>query len=124
MPDILATASAAVTISKQILTLSKTIQNAELQHAIADLTLQLAELKLQLAELMTENANLKQQVKAKAESTPLEFRSGYYFRGEDPHPFCPGCYDGEGKEIRLAKAGDFYRHFGEYHCPSCDKSFG
>jgi len=124
MPDILATASAAVTISKQILTLSKTIKNAELQHAIADLTLQLADLKLQLAELITENADLNQQLTAKVSAEDLTFRDGFYYKQNDEHPFCPGCYDSHQKRVRLAKQGDFGRNFGKFKCPSCDEFYG
>ncbi len=123
MSDILATAGSAVAITKQLLTLSKTIQNAELQHAIAELTLQLAELKLQLAELITENADLKQRVKEKA-STQLQFRDGYYFKENDTHPFCPGCYDENQKSIRLAKQEGMNRNFGGFQCPSCKQFFG
>lgn len=124
MPDILASAGAAFTLAKQLVTLSKTIQNAELQNAIADLTLQLADLKVELANLVTENADLKAKLKAKGDAPSLTFRDGYYYGPDDEHPYCPGCYDDKKKVIRLSKTEGMLRKFGKYICPTCDKSFG
>ena len=123
MADILATAGKAVSLTKDLVTLSKTIENAELQHAIANLTLELADLKLQLAELITENADLKQQMNAKADAEELTFRDGLYYRTDDEHPFCPGCYDADRRTVRLTKQGAFGSTFGTFKCPSCDEFF-
>lgn len=96
---------------------------------MADLTLDLAGLKAQLADLKTENSKLKEELDqlrhSKTVGDELIFKDGLYYLPDDDGPFCAGCYDSEGKKIRLTdqKKGAFSQ-LGDFKCPTCDTYYG
>lgn len=98
---------------------SENIKTAELSLAIADLTHQLADLKMEIIQLNEDNQALREQIKVLSEPPSMEFRDGAYYDGEDG-PYCPGCFDSNGKKIRL---GEMPTHamgtFGRYRCHVC-----
>ena len=124
MEDVIKSITAAITLTKQLVGLTSDTKNAELKLVTANLTLQLAEVKMQLAELMEQNTSLKQKLSvAKGGGPQLEYRNGLYFDTDGGGPFCPGCYDGNCKAIRLTKQKDNWADFGDYMCPSCKQFF-
>jgi len=116
--------TAAIALAKQLVGLVGDTKNAELKMVVADLSVELAQVKMQLAELMDQNTSLKQKLSvAKGGGPQLEYRDGLYFDSDGSGPFCPGCYDGNRKAIRLTKQKFPWAEFGEYQCPSCEQHF-
>ena len=80
---------------------------AELREQLSEVRMQAAALREQLADLREENTRLREQA---AVRTSMVHESGLYFRevdGKDRDgPFCPGCYDDKGKQIRLQRSDD------------------
>ena len=124
MEDVLKSVTAAIGLAKQLVGLVGKTKDAEIKMVVADLSIELAQVKMQLAELMNENTTLKQRLSlAKGGGPQLEYRDGLYFDSDGGGPFCPGCYDGSRKAIRLTKQDSVWVTFGEYKCPHCDEFF-
>jgi hypothetical protein len=126
---------AAVSLAKTVMEVAKKIDNAELIRAIANLNLEMATANLgmadltnQLAELKQENVQLKGKIRELEESAKPERQlnigeDGFYYTGAGDGPFCTGCFDINGKTIRLQEDKSEIS-FGKYKCPSCRFSFG
>lgn len=123
MSDLISTASSALQLVSRLREINKNIANAEFSNALANLTVELSELKIQVADLLEENDKLKRALSQKQEA-PLEFKEFAYFSDSGDGPFCPGCYDGSGKIVRLAKATAEFSVFGSHNCPVCKEPFG
>ncbi|MEQ1596033.1 MAG: hypothetical protein ABL985_13145 [Casimicrobium sp.] len=123
MTDLISTASSAIQLVGRLREINKSIANAEFAKALADLAIELSELKIKVAGLLEENDQLKRQV-AKKQTAELEFKEFAYYSASGDGPFCPGCYDGNGKTIRLTKLFGRFTDFGSHGCPSCKATFG
>lgn len=93
---------------------------AELQHECAGYLEQMAKMTRENVALRDENAALKQQLSQREE---MVFEDEVYWRckGDAPRegPFCPACYDGKGKQIRMqAHRGRYINDF--YKCSVCE----
>jgi gas vesicle protein len=127
---------AAVSLAKTVMEVAKKIDNAELIRAIADLNLEMATANLgmadltnQLAELKHENGQLKEKIRKLEESAKPERQlsigeDGLYYNATGDGPFCTGCFDKDGKTIRLQLDNSSFRRLGKYKCPSCRMHFG
>lgn len=115
----------SIEIFKKLKEVNEKIKNVEIQMLIADLGLELAEIKNDLAELLNENRELKDKIKnltSKNEDI-LEFKNGYYFKGNGEGPFCPGCYDSKKEVFRLVENNRHFSAFGKYKCPVCAENY-
>jgi len=90
--------------------IAKTLNNA-------DLLVALAELKSDYADRVTEIAELKQRIRTLEDrlsaGITMLFRENVYWRqiegsGEEG-PYCPKCWDGERKPVRMLQREDDFR---------------
>ncbi len=123
MTDLISTASTAIQLVGRLREINKKIANAEFSNALADLAIELSELKIKVAGLLEENDQLKRQL-AQKQSAVLEFKDFAYYSASGDGPFCPGCYDGNGKTIRLTKLSEPFTAFGSHSCSTCKENFG
>jgi hypothetical protein len=69
------------------------------------------QLQEQVVALTAENASLKNKLEqapvaaVPPKETPEVFGGLYYFGGDHTHPFCPKCYEREGKKHHMARTG-------------------
>jgi hypothetical protein len=83
---------AAKDITKTLIDVSKGFEQAELRMKIIDLAAKLQDVTEELSELRLKLA-LREV---------MTFRDGVYWKdGDDEHPFCPRCFDVEGKAIHM-----------------------
>lgn len=127
---------AAVSLAKTVMEVAKKADNVELIRAIAELNLEMANANLgmadltnQLAELKQENVQLKGKIRELEESAKPEKQlsigeDGFYYDGTNNGPFCTGCFDKNGKTIRLQLDKSRFKRFGKYKCPGCNKHYG
>lgn len=123
MTDLIGTASSAIQLVGRLREINKSIASADFANALAVLAIELSELKIKVAGLLEENDQLKRQL-AKKQTAALEFKEFAYYSASADGPFCPGCYDGNGKTIRLTKLFESFTDFGTHNCPSCKETFG
>lgn len=123
MSDLIGAASTAIQLVGRLREISKNVENAEFSNALADLAIELSEFKIKVAGLLEENDQLRRQL-AQRRSTTLEFKEFAYYSESGDGPFCPGCYDGAAKTIRLTKLTAGFTVFGSHSCPACKETFG
>jgi hypothetical protein len=81
-----------------------------------------ARLLILLLALTTYLSLLFIAAKIRGKRTRLDYRRNIYWRGSDKHPFCPVCYDGEKKVVRLYSC-DFGDGKEGYRCSLCGHQF-
>lgn len=117
--------SDAVSIAKRLREISKTIENAEFSLLLADLQLELANIKATMADMVIENTSLRNRVAELEEASNAKGVMAYdgmaYRKPDDPSAYCPNCWDGDGKQIRLNETGT---SLAKYLCPNCKSPFG
>jgi hypothetical protein len=122
-----ATMLTAISTSMQLVSrlreINKNVENAEFSNALADLSLELAKLKLELAGVLEENNKLKAQLAAHSPPV-LQFKGYAYYESDGDGPFCPGCYDGSAKTIRLTSLPAEVQDLGQHMCPVCQAVYG
>lgn len=127
MSEIIGSISAAINIAKRLKEISKNIRDAEFKNLLADLSLELSDTKQRLSEIVVENSELKEELSklkhSKSVGEELIFKGGLYYTSEGDGPFCPGCYDNQGKKIRTPEEYGPFRKFGKYKCPICSKYY-
>ena len=129
--DIVESVSSAISIAKKLRELSKTIENVEFKMLLADLTNELADAKLASAEIKSKLADanervleLQSKLETRETAQPSFDDGGYRFEGQDGL-YCNGCFDSDGKKIRLSRAAkDFADVFGKWNCPNCKEHYG
>lgn len=132
MSSILGPLNQAISLTARLKDISKNLQDAEFANLLADLRLELSEVKLKLADVMDENAKLKSEItrlkhEKQVEVPDLVYRGYAYFEPHDAGglPYCPGCYDGDNKRIRLKKTiHHLEKRSGSHQCPVCKQFFG
>ena len=120
MLEIIATIKTALSITKEIREIADNVATAELKLKIADLTEQLANIRLQAVDLAEENNSLKQQIEKMNSPPEMEYRDNVYFKLDGDGPFCPTCYDNNGKMIRIAEVEEVFRDMCKYMCNVCE----
>ena len=111
------TLSMGITTLKQLGDLAVKSQNLELQEGILNLRQELMTLKNSLLdvedenlELRKENISLKRKI-AELETPsvePLIARGEFYYTLDGNIPYCPQCWEGEGKKVRLSQVGPIH----------------
>ena len=123
-----ATVFTAVANSMQIVSrlreINKNIENSEFSNALADLGLELARLKSELATVLDENTRLKAQLATVPEPKPeLKYKAGAYFKDGGEGPFCSGCYDSNGKLVRMSPVPGRASRLASHLCPVCSATY-
>lgn len=131
MADIAVAIQSAIEVVQRLRALSRKIEDAEIKMLLADLSSDLADAKLEAANLKFEIVRMKEEVlvaqalaeAARTSVTPLPVPAlvdgAYQFSGESGS-FCTGCYDSQGKRIRLAALPAPFNDFGRWKCPVCN----
>jgi len=107
-------------------------KHGEFMRVIGQLKVDLAEAQTRLSEKIREVNELGEQVntlKKEVESlknpdTKLTVRDGVYYGQGDDGPFCTGCYDNNGKLIRVTELTNAFMPMGKYKCPICKSYAG
>ena len=107
-------------------------KRGEFMRIIGELSLSLAETQIKLSDRIREIDELKEQItnlqkeneSLKDPKTKLIVRDGAYYGQGDDGPFCTGCYDNNGKLIRITDMTDAFMSLGKYRCPICKSYSG
>ena len=122
--EYVASIKAAWDLAKAIKTSADAIDNAQIKLQIAELISALADAKIEAAENAEKIAELSKLLKNKSE---MLFEGRLYYRvldeGSKEGPFCPTCYDKDGKTIRL-QPGSENPHHGDWRCHVCGTYYG
>ncbi len=105
MPDPLTTLGLAKTTSdiiKNALEFARESKNTDLAQKLIDLYRDFVLLAETNQELRKEVQELKDNMQLKA---AMFFAAPVYYQSEDATPFCPTCYEKEGKAIHLVDYG-------------------
>ena len=51
-------------------------------------------------------------------------KDGMYFTPDGDGPYCTGCYDADGKCIRLDALSSYFSAIGTHSCPVCKSNYG
>lgn len=99
----------------------KSISEIVKKYNDLDLMKQIIDLQTEVFELQQENLALK---KERTERLEMRMRGphGYYFKDGDDVPFCPKCWEGDGKAIHLPADKD-YQYFLGRICRVCKHSY-
>lgn len=103
-------------------------EKAELKLKIAELAEALANARLGILEAQSEIEELRQRL-AKTEQKPLlepiKREGGYFFKKGDTEigPFCPRCFEADGKQMPLTAFTGEFRAFGKFNCPQCRATY-
>jgi hypothetical protein len=123
IPAIAGSISAAIGITKELVSADRAFDKAELKFKLADLMVALASARTEVADIQTENARLTREL-AEMQSRvsfqgSLRFQTPYYLsEGQDKGPYCANCWDGEHLAIHL-----IVRDPGEWLCRRCKQFF-
>lgn len=121
--EYLAALNNSIDLAKRLKEISKNIKDAEFKQVLADLYNELGDVKIQMASLKEQIAELKEEnhalkiAKPENKEKPTLVDQWYEFEGDDGR-FCTGCYDSQGKKIRVT---EFIANV--YACPVCNNSF-
>lgn len=107
-------------------------KRGEFMRIIGELSLNLAETQIKLSDRIREIDDLREQItnlqkeneSLKDPKTKLTVRDGAYYGQDDDGPFCTGCYDNNGKLIRITDITDAFMPMGKYRCPICKSYSG
>ncbi|MCS0446874.1 hypothetical protein [Vibrio diabolicus] len=131
---ILSSVKTATEIAKLIKDSDSNLQAAEVKLNMAELISNLADVKLELADLQTELRSkdveiieLKEQLNTKL-SLVYDSVSEVYWKEGDNAPYCPSCYEADGKLIHLSARETVgiapnQVHSPHHYCRVCRKSF-
>ncbi|HCE1504782.1 TPA: hypothetical protein NGR36_004019 [Vibrio parahaemolyticus] len=140
MADI-ATISALLTSIKTATDIAKFVKDSDSSLEVAEFKLKMAELVLTLVEVKDNVASLKSELYTrdeeilrlkKALSTQLKLRydsqTEVYWVEGDPSPYCPVCYENDGKTVHLSFVSTVgiaqsRTHSPHHSCQVCRKSF-
>jgi hypothetical protein len=129
-PLTLGLASTAVSLVNGTIGLLKEAREAakrsndhDLKDKLSDVADSVLELKEVVGNLRDENSELRKRLQAKG-TLKWNANSKLYFAEGDPDPFCPACFDGTDRPIRLYPltnydTGAVFR----YDCKTCNASY-
>lgn len=110
---------AIVQLLKDLLGIAKAVNNFELNQ-------KLVELQQELMQLQDENRTLKDRVREledqrkKGEEVLWANDAYWQQKGADwDGPFCTGCFDTDGRLVRLTKLEQAFHGIATHHCPAC-----
>jgi hypothetical protein len=112
--------SAAIGITKELVSADRAFDKAELRLKLADLMVELANARTEALDIQMDNARLhieltKLQQRLSFQGS-LRFKMPYYISEgqEDGGPYCANCWDGEHLAMHL-----IVRDPGEWYCSRC-----
>lgn len=106
--------------TKEIAELIKKMGNIDLYKRIVELEGQIINLSRDKHQL---EVKLYEIEKAIEQEQDMEFRMPFYYKGEDPHPFCPKCWEANRKAIHLKGPINDQMMGTSYHCYECKNTF-
>jgi hypothetical protein len=103
-------------------------EKAELKMKIAELAEAVATARLSVIEAQSEIQALKNQIARTSEEARAKVvkREGVYFmteEGEESGPFCPRCFEADGRRMPLTRFTGAFTTFGKYNCPQCKATY-
>jgi hypothetical protein len=83
---------------------------------------------MSVLEAQVEVDNLRQELaRLSADSRAnIERRDGVYFMREgerESGPFCPRCYEADGRRMPLTRLTAAFAAIGKYNCPQCQATY-
>lgn len=100
------------------------LETAELKLKVAELAEAVATARLALLDAQGEIQTLKGQVADLSDDARrrLVKRDGVYFvkeNGGEAGPFCPRCFEADGRRMPLTSFSSAFTAIGKYNCPQC-----
>lgn len=118
--DVVGGISGAIKLVVKAKELADKLKNLELKGVVVDLQSQLLDLKEEIIALREENIQLKESQKKQEALPEMTVKDGLYFKPDGDGPFCTGCFDTQGRLVRLAEHEKrVQRLVGRWHCPGC-----
>ncbi|MCC4791199.1 hypothetical protein AB6E39_26000 [Vibrio splendidus] len=118
----LASIKTATDLARIIKDGDKSLEKAETKYQLAELIISLADAKIELAEvrelIVQKDIELSELRQVLEQKQNMEWDEPYYWLniGENKQgPYCPSCYDNNGKLIRLMNKD----YIGVWHCYTC-----
>lgn len=96
--------------AKEIANLIKKAGDIDLYRKIVELEGEIVGLTSRNLELEVKNSDLARQLEIKA---LLEFTAPFYYSKDDQIPYCPRCWESEGRALHLSKVVE------DFQCPQC-----
>ena len=130
--------SSGIDVVKKLTELAFKTQNIELQEGVLSLREKLAEAKEALLEAKEEISSCrendlenKQRIKTlekeieslKNPEFKIVFKNGAYYKENNEHPLCTGCYDNNGKQILLNEMNPTFKSIASHTCPVCKAKY-
>lgn len=114
----------ATEIVKAIRSADSMYERAELKLKIADLAEALATARLSVLEAQAEIQSLKEQLARSSQEGRgnIVQREGVYYAVDGAHesgPFCPRCFEADGRRMPLTRFGPAFFTIGKFNCPQC-----
>ncbi len=109
--------------TKEIAELVKKLGNIDLYRRIVELEGEIIELSRQRLQLEQRVDELEKSARLKAE---MVFHEPLYFQEGDSTPFCPTCFEKEGRAIHLINYGELDTEKGpevRWYCKLCKEDF-
>lgn len=128
MVDILGPVRSALDAYEKVRSAGDKLKNAELTLALSDLMMRLAEVQGQAAQLQMENVELRGQLEQLRKQKPVVpkvvFRESVYYlaepiEGRPDGPYCPVCFEDQGKLTIVTMTPMFINLGAPYKCPRC-----
>jgi uncharacterized small protein (DUF1192 family) len=109
-----------ISLLKEAKQAAKQSEDHNLKDKLSEIFDSVLDLKEVVGCLRDENADLRAQL-ARQKELRWDGAKKLYFREDDSDPFCPSCFDLNGRHIRLQPS--IYSSFFEYVCKVCQNEF-
>ena len=104
---------------KEVADLVKKAGNIDLYRKIIELEGEIIELTHQKRSLGGQMEELKRLLNTKQQ---MVFNKPFYYQGDDPHPYCPKCWESDKEAIHLDGPQEMMAG-PRYDCPNCKNHF-
>ena len=102
---------------KEVADLVKKFNDIELNRRILKLENEVLDLSRDKRRAEEKIEELERSLKFKEQ---LTFRRPFYYLGEDPAPYCPGCWDSKRIPVHV---GSHPMFLGKHMCPVCHHTY-
>lgn len=127
--DAAAAVTAALGVTKDLISVNKLLNEAEFKLKIADLSTSLAKAQIALADVQTDLSSKEKQISELKDAFAFKGetvqRNGFKYRAKDGKPvgnaFCPRCETVDGRFMAIFQTGKPGRVF---ECPQCHTDYG
>lgn len=117
--DVIATITAAIALVSQIAEATSKIKDSESRMVIAQLKATIADLTEKLADIKMELLALREKNRALTSPPELVYRDNAYYNANGEGPFCPACFDRDGRAMRMSEAPTPLRFVMSWRCNVC-----